>query len=468
MPATGPGPPRQVAARPVPVRRLRAPSTLRGRLALTALAAGSLAVVLLTIAFDLLLVHRLGTEADAVVRTRARAAVATVAVRPDGSLELADAEGDTALDSGIWVYRGKEAVERAPGSQALQDQADALVGTAGRIVRREPDDDPRNGLPPTEFTSLPLRLHGQQVGTVVAAISLDPYRRSTRVTIAFSAALDAVLIGLVLLLGRLVAARALKPVEEMTRQAGQWSVGDSALRFGRGSRPAELEELAGGLDALLDRLAAVLRREKQVSAEISHELRTPLAGIVAETELFAARPRSAAQGAAAIATIGDSARRMERILDTLLSAARAESTQAHGRCDARLVAEDAVAGVSARVPVEVTGDAPAWAGVDAEVLERVLAPLLENAQRYAVSAVAVTVEATGPRVQVQVLDDGPGVPDGAQEGIFEPGRRLVPTDGHDGAGLGLALARRLAVAAGGDLRCTAGPGGSFTVQLPRG
>jgi len=465
---TGIGRPVTVRRRvPAVVRRLAAPRTLRGRLALSAMAAGSLAVVLLTVAFDLLLVHRLGTEADAVVRARAQAAVTTVEVRPDGSLELADAQGDTALDSGIWVYRGQDAVKRAPGSQALQDQADALIGTAGQIVRRKPDDS-GSALAPTEFASVALRLNGRQVGTVVAAISLDPYRRSTRVTIAFSVALDAVLIGLVLLLGRLVAARALQPVEEMTRQAGQWSIGDSALRFGRGTRPAELEELAGGLDDLLDRLAAALRREQQVSAEISHELRTPLAGIVAETELFTARPRSATQAAAAIAAIGGSARRMERILDTLLSAARAESSQVRGRCDARLVVEETVAGLPARIPVEVTGDAPAWSGVDAEVLERVLAPLLENAQRYAVSRVEVTVGAAGPRVQLRVLDDGPGVPEGSQEEVFQPGRRLAPSDGHGGAGLGLALARRLAVAAGGDLRCTAGPGGSFTVELPRG
>ena len=449
------------------MRRLRAPQTLRGRLALSALAVGSLAVLLLTVAFDLLLIHRLGTEADAVVRSRAEAAVATVAVRPDGTLELADAEGDIALDSGVWVYRGTDAVERAQGSQLLQDRADSLAGTSQRIVRHEPDGA-RNGGPATEFLSLPLQLKGKQVGTVVAAISLEPYRRSTRVTVAGSAALDVVLIALVLLLGRLVAARALQPVEEMTRQAGQWSVGDSSLRFGRGGRPAELEELAGGLDQLLDRLSAVLRREQQVSAEISHELRTPLAGIVAETELFAARPRSAGEAVAAIDAIGGAARRMERILDTLLSAARVESTAARGRCDVRQVVEEAVANVPARVPVEVTGIASRpWAGVDPEVLERVLVPLLENAQRYAAHGVQVAVHDAGLVVQVVVLDDGPGVPPGSEEAAFEPGRRLDPQDGHDGAGLGLALARRLAVAAGGGLRCTAGPGGAFTVELPR-
>ncbi len=434
------------------------PQTLRGRLALTALGAGGLAVVLLTVAFDLLLVHRLGTEADALVHTRAQAALTTISIRPDGGLELADGEGDTALDSGIWVYRGRTAVARAPGPVGLQARADALAGSAGRTVRDDTE-------PPTEFLSLPIPHAGRQVGTVVAAISLDPYRRSARLTVAGSAVLDAVLIGLVLLLARSVAGRALQPVEEMTRQAGQWSVADTSLRFGRGERPAELQELADGLDQLLDRLAAVLRREQQMTAEISHELRTPLAGIVAEAELFASRPRSSAQADVAMAAIGDAARRMERILDTLLSAARATSSAQLGRCDAHLVAEEAVAATPGRLPMTVTGRSPAWAGVDPEVLERILTPLLDNAQRYAESAIEVAVQVQAQQVVLRVLDDGPGVPVGAHEEVFEPGLRLGPQDGHDGAGLGLALARRLAVSAGGRLSYD---GGAFLVVLPRG
>lgn len=438
---------------------MRGPRTLRGRLALTALAAGSLVLVLLTVAFDLLLVHRLGTEADAVVRSRAQAALTTVSVRADGSLELADGEGDTGLDAFVWVYRGLDAVERAPGPTALQARADALAGTSNRLVH---DDRP----PPTEFLSLPVGgAHGRQVGTVVAAVSLEPYRRSARLTVAGSVVLDVALLALLLLIARSVATRALGPVEEMTRQAGHWSVEDTSLRFGRGRRPAELEELAANLDQLLDRLSAVLRREQQMSAEISHELRTPLAGIVAEAELFGSRPRTPTEAAAAMAAVGESARRMERILDTLLAAARQGAAGAPGRSDAHLVAQEAVAAVPARVPTRFSGDGPLWVGVDAELLERVLVPLLENAQRYARTAVEVTVRPIGPQVEVQVRDDGPGVPAGAEDVVFEPGRRLDPQDGHDGAGLGLALARRLAETAGGALQCA---DGAFTVALPRG
>jgi signal transduction histidine kinase len=71
-------------------------------------------------------------------------------------------------------------------------------------------------------------------------------------------------------------------------------------------------------------------------------------------------------------------------------------------------------------------------------------------------------------VAVTVADDGPGVPDDAREAVFEPGV-ATPADGHAGAGLGLALARRLAKAAGGDVtlaRRAPGGGAEFRVDLP--
>ena len=83
--------------------------------------------------------------------------------------------------------------------------------------------------------------------------------------------------------------------------------------------------------------------------------------------------------------------------------------------------------------------------------------------------VTVTGRAVDVGVDLTVTDDGPGVPAEHRSGVFEPGRRADPTDGHDGAGLGLALAHRLAVAAGGCLELGEnGPGAAFVVHLPAG
>lgn len=440
------------------MRRL-APQTLRERLAVSALLAAAVSVLLLTAAFDLLLGHQLDGEARTVLRSRGVAALAAVSARPDGSVEVSDDTDDALLDTGVWVYQGTVAVARPSGPARVQHGADELAGTAGRFVRQD------EGAPATAYLSLPVRQGRSQVGTVVVAVSLDPYRRSFRRAVTATALLGLLLVGLVYLLSRAVAGRALTPVAVMTRQAAAWSTGDDARqRFGAAERPGELEELAGTLDRMLDRLSAVLRREQQLTAEISHELRTPLAGVVAEVELFQARPRTAAEAQAAMTAVGASARRLERILETLLAAARTSPGGGRGRCD---VHEVAAALARDRTRVELDSPGPAWAGTGADVLERLLAPLLDNAERYARRGVTLRVRELPDAVVVEVDDDGPGVDAADLDAVFEPGRRLRPDDGHTGAGLGLPLARRLAVAVGGELLCRPGPGGRFVVRLPR-
>jgi signal transduction histidine kinase len=106
-------------------------------------------------------------------------------------------------------------------------------------------------------------------------------------------------------------------------------------------------------------------------------------------------------------------------------------------------------------------------GTSPEVLERILAPVLGNAVRYAVHRITVTATRRTPGVVISVVDDGPGVAEDFWVQVFEPGQRADPDDGHAGAGLGLALARRLARASGGDLVLRGpGPGAEFEITLP--
>jgi signal transduction histidine kinase len=110
-------------------------------------------------------------------------------------------------------------------------------------------------------------------------------------------------------------------------------------------------------------------------------------------------------------------------------------------------------------------------GVETDVAERVLAPLIENACRYGASSVKIVIERQAGAVMFTVQDDGPGVSEELLERIFEPGWRDGVGRQHNGhgAGLGLPLARRLARAAGGDVRAeSGGDGGRFTARLPPG
>ncbi|MCW2677365.1 MAG: two-component sensor histidine kinase, partial [Modestobacter sp.] len=109
------------------------------------------------------------------------------------------------------------------------------------------------------------------------------------------------------------------------------------------------------------------------------------------------------------------------------------------------------------------------AGVDAAVLQRLLAPVLDNAVRYARTSVHVHGRRLADGLLLTVDDDGPGVAAEDVAQVFDPGWRADPDDDHPGGGLGLALAQRLATACGGSVTCRARTdGGRFEVTLPPG
>jgi signal transduction histidine kinase len=323
--------------------------------------------------------------------------------------------------------------------------------------------------PEVRLYALAITRGGSQVGTVVAAQSLAAYDKTTDVALIGTIALGAVLLLALFATSWIAIGRALQPVTEMTRSAAQWGESDIGRRFGPAARPDELGELARTFDALLDRVAASLRHEQRLSAELSHELRTPLARIIAEMELLQRRERSAGDRERAHGVVVRSAEQMSRILETLLAAARAETGSPTGRSALGKTLGDLADGWAqdARLDVRVA-DPALTVGLDADVVERVVAPLLDNASRYAVSSVTVDAAREGAGVVVRIRDDGPGLAPGEAEAIFAPGARGENQTGHRGTGLGLALSRRLARAAGGDVRAeeNGGAGACFVVELP--
>jgi signal transduction histidine kinase len=439
-------------------------TTLRGRLTALALLAALAAVAVLTVAFNVVLDRSLESDANSQLRSLAAAASTTVELE-NGRLALRESPDDAAIDE-VWIYDGARAIQRPPGSAELQRTADALAGESHVF-----DDLPSGGV---RLYAAPLTHGGRRVGTVVAAQSLSAYDRTTDLALVGSLALGVILLAAVGVLTWVTVGRALDPVRQMTQSAAKWSEHDLGQRFGATPRPDELGELARTFDALLDRVAASLRHEQRLSAELSHELRTPLARIVAEVELLQRRERSAEDRSDAYALIAKAAEQMSDILETLMAAARAEAQIGVGRSEVGAilarVADTWQPSLAARdLELEVRPlQAPATAGVDAEVVERIVAPLLDNAGRYARSRVTLSAHAANGRVLLTVADDGPGVPTDQREAIFEPGAGGRHTNGHGGAGLGLPLARRLAKAIGGDVTLAEASerGAEFRVELP--
>ncbi|WP_330262345.1 HAMP domain-containing sensor histidine kinase [Streptomyces griseorubiginosus] len=449
------------------------PGTLRGRLSLVALTAAALLMTVLTVVFNIVMERHLRQQADDELLGRA-AAIATTVDTTGPHVRVLATGHDGLLDTNTWIYTGNHLLEK-PASATPHNP---LTAAAGRLAAHEGRtcSTLRGERHRSVRLCSDLVTGGRTTATVVTALDLSPYQSSADSMLVGSLVLDAVTLACTCALTHLVIGRALRPVRTMTDQATRWSAVGSAQRFGTAGHPAELARLGTSLDALLDRIRAVLRHEQQLTAELSHELRTPLTRIVAELDWWRARPRSAAETHATHAVIAEAARSMRTICDTLLDEAR-DSTRAPatapGTADVgpllRRLAElqDAARGVKIRVE---TPDAELTAGVTDTVLERIVSPLLANALRHADATVTVRARPAPGAIRFDVEDDGPGVPDTFTADLFQPGRRADPDDGHDGAGLGLSLARRLARQAGGEVVHDAGhtPGARFTVTLPIG
>jgi signal transduction histidine kinase len=328
----------------------------------------------------------------------------------------------------------------------------------------------------TRLYSLPIAAAGRRLGTVIAGESLAPYDQTRHTALVASVVLGALALIAVVVAGWWLISRALQPVAKMTAQAADWSDRDLDRRFSLGQPRDELTQLAFTLDRLLDRLAASLRHEQRLSAELSHELRTPLANIAAQAQYALRHTNQDDDGRRALEQVLDSAAHMGRTLDTLIAAARAELDPSRATSDAATAARTAAAGFSSERGVAVAISAPTGIRVAGEqaLVERILAPLIENAYRYAAAAVRIRVQRDSRAVVVTVEDDGAGIPDAEREAIFEPGRRAAApaasgatSVASQGAGLGLALSRRLARSAGGDVEAEhSDTGGRFVVRLP--
>jgi two-component system sensor histidine kinase KdpD len=224
-------------------------------------------------------------------------------------------------------------------------------------------------------------------------------------------------------------------------------------------------------------LAEADRTRRALLAAVSHDLRSPLAAASAAVANLSSEEItwSAFERAELLATARDALDRLALLVSNLLDMSRLQA----GRLSvfpAPVGLDDVLPGAlrdlgpaAAAVAVTVPDDLPP-AYADPALLERVIANLLANATRYAPAdqPPLVTASALGGRVEVRVVDRGPGVPEKDREQIFTPFQRLGDTDNTTGIGLGLALCRGLTEAMGGTLVPEDTPGGGLTmvVTLP--
>lgn len=438
---------------------------IRTRLLLAAVGAVAVALIVGVAAFNIFLGQRLSASAKSLAQAQAVAELSTLHVAEGQLVASGGLAAGSAVGSPVWVFAGDQTLEKPRAPASLTAAASSLAGGPERTLRVNES---------IRLYALPVIDHGKRLGTVVAGVPLDPYSETATIAFVGSVVLAIVLLVGVAILSYWILGKALLPVSRMTEDAAAWSEHDLARRFGRGEPYDELTRLAATLDALLERLSASLRHEQRFAAELSHELRTPLAKISAETELALRRERPGADYRVSLEAVHRNAEQMTRTVEALVSAARQVAAGNRATSDARggvelaveAVGEDA-AGAGIRVGLSVPPD-PVRVAIETDLLERMIHPLLDNAVRYGRSEVSVALSVAGTIVVIDVADDGHGVADDEAEHIFEPGARgSAAVNGHPGAGLGLALARRLARSAGGEIVAVPSrSGGRFSIRLP--
>src|ERR1700704_2870419 len=410
----------------------------------------------------------------------------------------------------IYLRRGLLGLERTIANRALRPGANLYLVTApnglalgGNIESLAPGVMGTTGWSETFYR----RLEDQDTADHRALVNVTELSNGFRLLIGrdleerrrlfgivAKAAQWSVLVVIVLGLGGgiFVARRVLRRIDAMTGTTQRIMAGDLSGRLPVGRSGDELDRLAENLNAMLERIEALMMGLKEVSDNIAHDLKTPLTRLRNRAEEALAKSGSEAEYRCALERTIEESDGLIRTFNALLMIARAESGQARGNMDDfdgadvangiqelyEPLAEDD--GMTLRVKTEST---PLHG--NRELISQALANLVENAIKYgkplaavqplsagsaaAVDSKEILIEARrdGDQVLLSVTDHGPGIPASDRKHAVERFVRLEASRTQPGSGLGLSLASAVATLHGGELRLDdAHPGLSATLAIP--
>jgi two-component system heavy metal sensor histidine kinase CusS len=324
------------------------------------------------------------------------------------------------------------------------------------------------------FRVMAARAHG-----VVLQVALDRtrednllagYRRSLWLVLVLT-------LGACGLTGYYVARRGLRPLREMAATARRIRSATLAdERLAAAGLPAELAELGGTFNEMLDRLEESFARLARFSADIAHELRTPVNNLRGEAEVALGRPRSPEEYREVLGSCLEECGRLARLIDNLLFIARAEDPRTQVERERVDVGRELAAvrdfyeAAAAEASVSLTADAPAGllAEVNRPLLQRAIGNLVANALAHTGPGgwVALTAAADGRGVCITVADTGCGIDAAHLPHLFDRFYRAdsARTSG-GGVGLGLAIVKTIAELHGGSVSLTSEVGRGTRVSL---
>jgi two-component system, OmpR family, sensor kinase len=367
----------------------------------------------------------------------------------------------------------------------LRPDGSVMVQTTGAPDLGPPADDTRDA---GHYRVVSRPVFGDELGRPVAYVQYGKPLDDVNATVARIRLFLALGVlggsALALLGGLAVARRAMGPIADLTTAAKSVArTRDPAVRLPRPDADDEvadlsrtLEEMLRALDASQTETEGALARQREFVADASHELRTPLTSVLANLELLAAELHGED------AEIADSAlrssQRMRRLVADLLLLARADAGRAAPRRPTDL---GTVARTAAAEAAPIADDHALIVDADREGLviegapddlHRLCLNLIENALTHTPPAtnVSVRVGREGDDLVLEVADDGPGIPPGLRDRVFDRfvrGGGDASRTGTGGSGLGLAIVGAVAQRHGGSVELVdAGPGTRFVVRLP--
>jgi len=316
---------------------------------------------------------------------------------------------------------------------------------------------------------------------------LDERERLYRIVLSAGRWSVAIVVVLGLLGGFLVTRRVLRRVDAMTETTRTIMTGDLSGRLPVAGTGDELDRLAGNLNAMLERIEALMHGLKEVSDNIAHDLKTPLTRLRNRSEEALRTAKSEAEYRAALESTIEESEGLIRTFNALLMIARAESGQARdgmSEFDASEIANDVgelyePLAEEKGIALKVEAQTPAKVRGNRELVSQALANLVDNAIKYAQPAgtgangaipeIVVRAFNEDDRIMLTVADSGPGIPAADRSRAIERFVRLEQSRCQPGSGLGLSLASAVARLHGGELSLQDNnPGLKSVIALPRG
>ncbi len=443
---------------------MRAPRTLRVRIAVAAAASILAAVVVFAIVTVALVDHELRSSLDSALRQRAQE-VAQLAVSAPGVLTdpgaLESPVSGRQISVEVLDAHGRIVARSLTlGAQLLPD--DALALAARRTGRTGAENITLAGRPLRMYAAPIADAGGIAAGgaVLVASDTSDIAHITGRlgVLVALSGAGVAMLAALA---AAALTGRGLRPLRRLAGAAGEIErTADPSQRLPEAAAPDEIGQLTGVLNRMLASLEEARAVERRFLADASHELRTPVTSLLGNAE-YAARHGADAE---ILAELHHDAARLARLVDSLLvleragATATAEPVALHRLVRAVAAEQDPDRVVLARAdPTTISGDE--------EALHRALANLIENGLVHGPAGGRVTVSLVnaGGRALLSVSDSGPGPDPEAHERLFARFWRGDGAAERPGAGLGLSIVAAIAARHGGRVLVD---GSTFTLELP--